>query len=173
MQPMIDKLVSVYRDTVRPRMQDLPVYNAALQVEARGFMLRDGQCSGVLITPWCMNLVLLPVDGDSWIGLPPGSRVEAVFPAGTYLLTLSLPAGSEPHLCLTLFTTVLAFPHQDMVRQVADEVLRRMYLETSQPEYGGTDPLNARLDREEARGPLSRRDLLHGRWTRAAAPVRR
>jgi hypothetical protein len=60
-----------------------------------------------------------------------------------------------------------------MVRQVADEVLRRMYLETSQPEYGGTDPLNARLDREEARGPLSRRDLLHGRWTRAAAPVRR
>lgn len=173
MQAMLDRLVSVYRDSVQPRMQDLPVYNAALQVEARGFRLRDGHCSGVLITPWCMNLVLLPVDGDSWAGLSPGSQVEADFPAGTYLLTLSLPAGSEPHLCLTLFTTVLAFPHQDMAQQVADEVLRRMYLETSQPEYGGADPLSARLDREEARGPLSRRDLLRGRWARAAAPVRR
>jgi [NiFe] hydrogenase assembly HybE family chaperone len=168
MQPLVDTLEAVYRDTVLPRMQDLPVFNAALQVEARGFRMRGSHCSGVLITPWCMNLVLLPVDGERWGGRAPGSRIEVAFPAGTYQLTLSLPAGGEPHLGLTLFTTVLACPDQGTAREVADDILRRLYEETSAPEYEGAAPLNARLDRQELRRPLSRRDLLHGRWAPAA-----
>jgi [NiFe] hydrogenase assembly HybE family chaperone len=167
MQPLLDRLEAVYRDTVLPRMQELPVFNAALQVEARGFRTRGSHCSGVLITPWCMNLVLLPVDGDSWVGRAPGSRIEVAFPAGTYRLTLSLPAGGQPHLGLTLFTTVLAFPDQDIAREVADDILQRLYEETSEPEYDGTAPLDARLGRQELRGPLSRRDLLRGRWAPA------
>jgi [NiFe] hydrogenase assembly HybE family chaperone len=165
MQPMLDTLEAVYRDTVQPRMRQLPVYNAALQVEARGFRTRDGHCSGVLITPWCMNLLLLPVDGDSWDGLAPGTRVEVAFPAGTYRFTLSLPAGTSPHMSLTLFTTVLDFPDQHTARQVADEVLLRLYQAEADGEYA--DPVSAELDRAGFRRPLSRRDLLRGRWAPA------
>jgi len=44
MQPMLDRLEAVYRDVVRPRMQGLPVYNAALRVEA--LVLRQGYIDG-------------------------------------------------------------------------------------------------------------------------------
>jgi [NiFe] hydrogenase assembly HybE family chaperone len=112
-----------------------------------------------------MNLVLLPGEGDSWTGLAPGSRVEVAFPAATYSLTLSLPTGIQPHLSLTLFTTVLDFPNQDTARQVADEVLKRLY--QAEAEAGYAEPVSAELDREGLRRPLSRRDLLHGRWAPA------
>nr|WP_255487380.1 [NiFe]-hydrogenase assembly chaperone HybE [Oceanospirillum sediminis] len=57
------------------RMVDLPFYNPKLKVELRGFRLwlsepeGDNPVSGigltgVLITPWCMNLVFLPVGDD-------------------------------------------------------------------------------------------------------------
>ena len=165
MQPILDTLEAVYRDTVQPRMRELPVYNAMLQVEARGFGPRDGHCSGILITPWCMNLVLLPGEGDRWSGLAPGSRVEVVFPAATYTLTLSLPAGMQPHLSLALFTTVLDFADQDTAQQVADEVLQLLYQAEAQGQYA--DPVSAELDRAGSRRPLSRRDLLRGRWVPA------
>ena len=165
MFPAVDKLVTAYRDKVQPRMRELPVYNTVLQVEARGFAPRDGRWSGVLITPWCMNLVLLPGAGDSWSGLAPGSRVEVTFPAATYALTLSLPMGVQPHLSLTLFTTVLDFPEQDTAREVADEVLKRLYQADAQGEYAA--PMSAELERAWSRRPLSRRDLLRGRCTPA------
>ncbi len=164
MQPMLDRLEAVYRDVVRPRMQGLPVYNTALRVEALGFRPREGHCSGVLITPWCMNLLLLPFDGDGdgWPGRAPGTRVDVVFPAGSYRLTLALPVGAPPHLSLTLFTTVLGFSDQDTARQVANEVLTRLYQAAAEGESAG--PESAGLDRTGFRRPLSRRDLLRGRW---------
>jgi [NiFe] hydrogenase assembly HybE family chaperone len=164
MQPIAAILEAVYRDTVQARMQGLPVYNPALRVEAHGFTPRDGHCSGVLITPWCMNLVLLPGEGDSWTGQAPGSRVEVAFPAATYSMILSLPTGIQPHLSLTLFTTVLDFPNQDTARLVADEVLKRLYQAETGSEARYAEPGSAELDREGLRRPLSRQDLLHGRW---------
>jgi len=164
MQPMLATLEAVYRDTVQPRMQELPVYNPALRVEARGFRVRDGRRSGVLITPWCMNLLLLPVDGDSWAGLAPGTQVEVAFPAGTYRMTLSMPAGTASHLSLTLFTTVLDFADQQTAQQVADEVLERLYQAEEEGECA--DPVSAEIDRAGFRQPLSRRGLLLGRWKR-------
>lgn len=57
------------------RMADLPFYNPKLKVELRGFRLwlsePEGDypvsgigLTGILITPWCMNLVFLPVGDD-------------------------------------------------------------------------------------------------------------
>jgi len=43
-------------------MRDLAIYNPAVEVEAFGFeRFDDDWLIGVLITPWFMNLVLLPV----------------------------------------------------------------------------------------------------------------
>jgi [NiFe] hydrogenase assembly HybE family chaperone len=44
-------------------MSDLPFYNPKVTVEAWGFRsFGETELIGVLITPWFMNLVLLPVD---------------------------------------------------------------------------------------------------------------
>ena len=42
------------------QMRDLPIYNHAIDVEAIGFHPWGPGFIGVLITPWFMNLMLLP-----------------------------------------------------------------------------------------------------------------
>lgn len=156
----IDRLVSAYRDKVEPRMRDLPVYNAALEVEAVDFEPYEGRLCGVLVTPWCVNLVLLPGEDDDWSWLAPGTRIRVAFPAGEYPCLLSAPEGMLPHLSLPLFTTVQDFADQDTARRVAREVLRQLYQDTRHP--APVDPVDNELDKSGLQQPLSRRRLLHG-----------
>ncbi|MCA0241968.1 MAG: [NiFe]-hydrogenase assembly chaperone HybE [Proteobacteria bacterium] len=47
------------------RMAGLPLLHPGLRVQAVGFAADgDGLAQGVLVTPWFMNLVRLPLDGD-------------------------------------------------------------------------------------------------------------
>ena len=131
MHPEVAKLLVAYRETVQPKMRELPMYNAQLRVEDVGFEIRDGRMSGVLITPWCMNLVLLPDDDDQWHNLPPGKTVEVEFPSGNHRCVLSTPEGVASHLSLPLFTTVQDFDGQDTARRVAEETLRLLYLDAA------------------------------------------
>lgn len=57
----ISALAVRFRQIGDDHMRDLPFYNAALEVEAFDFFpLGDDDLAGVLITPWFMNLVVLP-----------------------------------------------------------------------------------------------------------------
>ena len=153
MHPTVGKLLAAYRETVQPKMCGLPMYNAELQIEAVGFALRDGRLSGVLLTPWCMNLVLLPDESDEWHKLPHGKTIDVEFPSGRQSCLLSAPEGIVPHLSLPLFTTVQDFPDQDTARRVAEETLRLLYLDAN-------DDQPVSQDDSRARRTMSRRDLL-------------
>jgi len=67
-------LVARFDDIARTRMVGVPLLNPALQVEAVGFTLQAegegelagaGVAVGILVTPWFMNLVRLPLRRDS------------------------------------------------------------------------------------------------------------
>ena len=47
-------------------MAGLAVVNPALEVEAVEFARWEGRWLGVMVTPWSMNLVLLPDDPVAW-----------------------------------------------------------------------------------------------------------
>lgn len=52
-----------FREIGDTQMRELPFYNASLEVEAVDFSrFGDDQLIGVLITPWFMNLLLLPLN---------------------------------------------------------------------------------------------------------------
>jgi [NiFe] hydrogenase assembly HybE family chaperone len=68
-------LVARYQAIYEERMRDLPIVNPKLAVEAVGFDQWEEKDLGILITPWFMNLVLLP-DSDRLVDLPQGDRVE-------------------------------------------------------------------------------------------------
>ncbi len=160
MYPVVDQLVSAYRDIVQPRMLSLPMYNTALKVEAVGLQVHDGRVCGVLVTPWFMNLVLLPGENDEWSGLAPGKTLKVAFPAGDYPCMLSMPEGIVPHLSLPLFTTVNGFTDQDIARRVAGEVLQRLFRHTPDPAQG--DEIDSELARSGLHRRLTRRELLCG-----------
>jgi [NiFe] hydrogenase assembly HybE family chaperone len=145
MRIKVADLVARYEAIYRERMRDLPIVNPLLAVEAVGFEQWEDQDLGVLITPWFMNLVLLP-DSQRLADLPQGERVECRFPSGPCELTVYQDEELGSYLAAVLFRTVADFPDQDVARAVAEEALANVLAEPS-----GNDG-----------GKVSRRGLLTG-----------
>ncbi|MGB5261330.1 MAG: [NiFe]-hydrogenase assembly chaperone HybE [Gammaproteobacteria bacterium] len=164
MTDSIDRLVAGYHRIDRERMRGLPIYNAALQVEAVGFRPHGRCLCGVLITPWFMNLVLLPVVGEQWSASTFGEKVIWQFNAGEYEFTRAVLEDLGTHLSTPLFSTVQDFPDQDTARQVAEAVLEQ--LSQAGTQTVSHDPLAAALAQSGFNRPVSRRKLLRG-WMSA------
>jgi [NiFe] hydrogenase assembly HybE family chaperone len=75
-------LEAVFRDIERTRMAGLPILNTALAVEAVGFTQWQGNWLGALITPWFLNLVLVPGAQGDWPHAAEGERIVRQLPAG-------------------------------------------------------------------------------------------
>ncbi|MFO1217976.1 MAG: [NiFe]-hydrogenase assembly chaperone HybE [Burkholderiaceae bacterium] len=68
----------------RDRMQSVPILNPALRVQALPFERWHGQWLGALVTPWFLNLMLVPGDADGWRSAREGERVFHRFAAGAF-----------------------------------------------------------------------------------------
>lgn len=134
----------------RTRMQGLPFLNPALRVEAVGFRPWNGQWIGVLVTPWCVNVVLLPGEGE-WPSLAAGGERFADLPAGRFRFIAGHDeALGEYHAC-SLFSPALEFTDHESARATAAAALEALFAE---PESA-------------PRATPSRRDFLRGRFSGA------
>jgi len=133
MRIKVAELVARYQAIYQERMRDLPIVNPRLAVEAVGFEQWEDQDLGVLITPWFMNLVLLP-DSGRLTDLPQGDRVECRFPSGPCELTVYHDEDLGSYLAAVLFRTVADFPDQDVARAVAEEALAQLLAEPAEKE---------------------------------------
>lgn len=107
----------------RERMAPLGLCHPALQVSAVGFERRGGPMAdeigwlGVLLTPWCMNLVWWPDDSSGLADL--GQTRRHRLGAQDYLFI----GAHEPELggyeCCSLFGSMEAFRDQAEARAVA------------------------------------------------------
>ena len=69
---LVDSLQRAFEQIARTRMADLPLNNPQLDVATVDFRAEDGGdfALGVLVTPWCMNLLRLPLrDGVEVLGV--------------------------------------------------------------------------------------------------------
>ena len=115
-----------YRHIEQTRMQDVPILNPAIRVEAVGFHQWQGLWAGIMITPWFINLMLLP-----------GSQALPQVTAGSECL-LALPEGDMPfiagheasigdYLMCSLFSPLAQFADHDSARATAGEVLALLF----------------------------------------------
>ena len=119
------QLVRHYQQVYSERMQGVPIVNQRLRVEAVGFDAFDGHRLGVLITPWFMNLVLLPAT-DRWDELQQGTVVDLDLPSERHQLMICRDEDLGVHLTAILFRTVADFPDQQTARDVAVEIMTRL-----------------------------------------------
>lgn len=115
-------LTQVFCTIGQTRMQGVPVLHPALRVEAVAFEAVDDGAFGVLITPWFMNLMWLPVNdahavavGRTRVRELGGERLE-------FIGALEMSFGAY-EMC-SLFSPMSAFADQDAARETAGEVLR-------------------------------------------------
>ncbi len=176
-------LEQVFERVQRERMQGIPVLNPALKVQGVGFESWGDHCLGVLITPWFMNLVLLPHEGETWTDLSIGDKVEQVFPSGAYEFIVGEEPGAGRYLMCSLFSPMFEFADQQAAVATATAALQGLMEkenhapvsmrekeieriwrgESEEDEPGGEDVADGPTLSERLEQPISRRDLLRGR----------
>jgi [NiFe] hydrogenase assembly HybE family chaperone len=163
------RLNAAFREIAR-RMQGLGLSNPALEVEAVAFEPWQGHWLGVMVTPWFMNLVLLPRIRSQWEPLPLRAKRLLRFPAGGYeFIGADDPLIGEQQVC-SLFSPMLDFEDHAAARLVA-RLAREALFDTAnaeQPEFPRADlSPDAQAAREPpsaaAPAPVSKRDFLRGR----------
>ncbi|MDH3948271.1 MAG: [NiFe]-hydrogenase assembly chaperone HybE, partial [Gammaproteobacteria bacterium] len=83
----VTKLVDRFTHIGVTAMRDLPIYNHNLEVEAVGFQPTDNGWLGVLITPWFINVILLP-EQKSAASLPLGEKLTHELVSGEHVFTV-------------------------------------------------------------------------------------
>lgn len=127
MTPGVRKLEAAFSEIARTRMADVPIINPALRVEAVGFREWEGRWIGVLVTPWTLNLVLLPGQDATLIPLALDEKAVWHFPSGAYeFMGLNEPAIGPCHIC-SLISPVLDFATHDEALAVAQEIVIALF----------------------------------------------
>jgi len=140
----VTRLANAYR-RVALTVKGLPIYNPTLAVEAVGFREHEGRHVGVMVTPWFMNLAVLPSaeDLEVWVN---GGTVRLGFPSGTYDFVVNeLPEAGLVGNC-SLFSTMSEFTDHEAAQLAAATVAEAVF----EPEVPPASPT------------VSRRQLLGG-----------
>ena len=121
------RLEAAFRAVAAGRMRGLPFVNAALEVEAVGFAHWDGHWLGCLVTPWCMNLVLLPREVTAWQSVSAGNKVAYRFPAGVYDFVAGREEAIGEYQACSLFSPMFAFADHESARLTAQAALAALF----------------------------------------------
>ena len=185
---LTEGLEQLFRNIEQERMQGVPLLNPALRVKAVGFRHWQGRCLGVLVTPWFMNLMLLPCEGDEWQALQIGDKQRHLLPSGSYEFIVGEEAGIGRYQMCSLFSPMFEFADQETAEATAlaamealmdadnrdsvstreREISRRWHGEPEPGESGevsSQDEAPALALSERLEQPISRRELLRGRIT--------
>lgn len=130
------------------RMHGVPILNPSLRVAAVGMRPVEDGWLCALVTPWCINLMLLPASSTEAASLASGTKVKRHFPAGVFEFTAGWEDGLGPYQMCSLFSPVLEFENQEAALIAAEAALGAVF--------------NAGLGAEKPSTGVSRRGLLFG-----------
>lgn len=149
------------------RMADIPVLNQALAVQAVGFMPLNENFVGILITPWFMNLMLLPREPESSDQTTSGTTACYTFPSGEYEFIAGEEADIGPYQMCSLYSPMFEFEDQEAATATARHVMEFLMTEpTDDDDTAGSDESGADVApvpaSSGAASTISRRELLRG-----------
>ena len=98
-----------FRAIWQQQMQDVPIVNPALAVEALGFRPWRDHWLGILITPWFMNLWLMPRIDAAWSTIAERESRHHVFPAGVFEFIGGRDAVLGDYQACSLFSPMFDF----------------------------------------------------------------
>jgi len=159
----VSDLESAFRRIAATRMAGLPINHPRLVVEGVGFRRWDGKWLGVLVTPWAVNLVLLPGGDPEFETLASDRRQTWRFPSGEY----DFMGGDEEESGGYQFCSLVSpiseheIADQSAARALAEEVLANLFVDHAK-EVVMTQAQPAEPQRSRFSGPLSRRGFLSG-----------
>ncbi len=132
------------------KMRDVPIVNKALHVQAVGFRMHDGRPLGVLISPWFMNLVQLPAQGEDWTDLNPGAKEHLDFASGEYEFIHNVRQMVGGYKACSLFSPMNEFKTQAQAVDVAEAVMVALFDEGNRAETDRAGDIRAAREEQIA-----------------------
>lgn len=157
---------AIFRRIHREQMAGLPLLNDRLTVATHGFQVYRGRVIGVLVTPWLMNLVMLPGTGDDWDGLALGHKQPHAFPSGSYKFMVNEIDGLGRCQTHSLFSPMREFSGQAHALAAAEAFLRDLMTPSAGSESeseAGDEELLGRIMRGEETPEIDLDALEQGR----------
>jgi [NiFe] hydrogenase assembly HybE family chaperone len=160
-------LQSAFESIRQGAMRDLPMLHPALAVEAIGFRPWQQHWLGVLVTPWFMNLVVLPRVPEAWLRVDHGESRHHRFPAGVFEFIGARDADLGDYLACSLFSPMFEFVDQASARATAEAVLVALFDPASREVAAPAGPpLSPPPPTPAPAAPVSKRDFLFGNLRR-------
>ncbi|MCW8945209.1 MAG: [NiFe]-hydrogenase assembly chaperone HybE [Sedimenticola sp.] len=163
-----EQITQAFRYIEQNQMQGLPVCNELLTTEVVG-LTRFNECwVGVLITPWTLQLIMLPASAEAE-QLEEGDHRTYEFPQGKVVFMIAENETLGPYQSCALMSPLHSFETQEQIRQTAIEIMELMFQPPAEVEKSQSVkvamPGRLDIDREaksseEKSG--SRRDFLRG-----------
>lgn len=134
---------SAFRRILGERMAGMPMLNPALHVAAVGFYkVDDSEWRGAVVTPWCLNLLLLPARAD-WKFPLAHARVFRHYAAGDFAFLGNSAAGLGEYLACPLFHDMQQFADHETAVMTARASLIALDLAPPAPASEPAGPLSS------------------------------
>ncbi len=154
--PRVQALIGLFQ-RIDAGMRDMPIYNEKITIEAIGFRpFGEGELLGVVLTPWFMNMIMLPVEPVPMEMAEIGRTVSLELPAGKRAFVVGGDEAIGLYKAHSLHSPVLNFT---LPGQAQAEARRMLGLLMTLPEV--TSETSAK-NRSDAASSLDRRALLFG-----------
>jgi [NiFe] hydrogenase assembly HybE family chaperone len=175
-----DRLAAVFTKIQAERMDGVPILNPRLEVEVLGVRALNDHWLALLITPWFINLMLLPAtpeQEEAWRGLALGSNVPHRLPAGRFDFIVGEESALGRYQMCSLFSPVLEFQDQAAARIAGRAALEALF--DADLDAGAAKDKDAAAGSSATNEPavaappseVSRRGLLMGKLTQERDPV--
>lgn len=153
-----EALVTDFTEVWHAKMRDVPIVNKVLHVQAVGFMEYEGRPLGVLISPWFMNLLMLPAEGEDWSHLKAGEKEVLSFPSGDYEFIHNTREQTGGYKACSLFSPMGEFKTQGQAVDVARAVMVALFQEEHRAETDRSADIRAAREEELAATEAAERD---------------
>jgi [NiFe] hydrogenase assembly HybE family chaperone len=165
MNDTVTNLVRRFQQIGVERIYGLPIYNDALTVEAVDFQPCEGGLIGVLVTPWFMNIMLLPDNTTPYQQQELGVKVKYQLNSGEQEFVIGEDEGVGRYLFRTVTSPTHCYKKQIAAVTSGQKALITL-LTPPEPEEGEEIPNTQRVEftpkATEEKHNSGRRDFLRG-----------
>ena len=144
------RLTSDFTEIWHAKMRDVPIVNKLLRVQAVGFRMHEGRPLGVLLSPWFMNLIVLPREDEDWSGLTAGAKEIIAFPSGNYEFIHNTREQTGGYKACSLFSPMHDFKSQAQAVEVAEAVMHALFDDANRAETDRRADIRAAREAELA-----------------------
>jgi [NiFe] hydrogenase assembly HybE family chaperone len=142
LEALTQQIESAFKRIEQEQMQGIPLLNPALRVQAIGFQSYEDRAIGIVITPWMMNLILLPAQSDDWSDLKPGDKQHHRLPANEFRFMVNEIEGIGVCQTHSLYSPMNEFFNQDHAQAAAESFMQTLMVAVEEPD---TDPHDEEL----------------------------